>query len=121
MRIKRRQIAVLLAVICCAVMISCGGGYQEKPFGGMNSRVQKVTVYHMMPEVWYANFIGTDIMHVTTSIYDVYGNEIYSVDMDSAERVRGEAESPLRPFVQICDLTRCVQHEFNVIFNVWSA
>lgn len=101
MRIKRRQIAVLLAVICCAVMISCGGGYQEKPFGGMNGRVQKVTVYHMMPEVWYANFIGTDIMYVTTSIYDVYGNEICSVDLDSAERVRSEAESLFEDGVSI--------------------
>ena len=93
MRINKRRLAAVLAVICSMVMISCGSRYKEKPFGGMNGRVQKVTVYHLMPEVWYANFIGTDVMYVNTSIYDVYGNEICSADMDSALRVQGEAES----------------------------
>ena len=85
--------ALIAAVICSLVMISCGNRYKEKPFGGMNGRVQKVTVYHLMPEVWYANFIGTDVMYVNTSVYDVYGNEICSAVMDSAERVQVETES----------------------------
>lgn len=93
MSIKRRQLALIAAVICSLVMISCGNRYKEKPFGGMNGRVQKVTVYHLMPEVWYANFIGTDVMYVNTSVYDVYGNEICSAVMDSAERVQVETES----------------------------
>ena len=93
MRISRGQLAVLMAVFCSLVMISCSDGYQEKTFGGMHGRVQKVTVYHMMPELWYANFIGTDVMYVNTSIYDVYGNEICSAVMDSAERVLVETEN----------------------------
>lgn len=93
MRIQKRQLAVVLAVLCSLIMISCGNRYKEKPFGGLNGRVQKVTIYHMMPEVWYANFIGTDVMYVNTAIYDVYGNEICSAVMDSAERVQVETES----------------------------
>ena len=85
--------AVLAAVFCSLVMISCGNRYKEKPFGGLNGRVQKVTVYHLMPEVWHANSGGTDVMYVNTSFYDVYGNEICSVTMDSAERVQVETES----------------------------
>ena len=76
MRISRGQLAVMMAVFCSLGMISCSDRYQEKTFGGMHGRVQKVTVYHMMPELWYANFIGTDVMYVNTSIYDVYGNEM---------------------------------------------
>ncbi|MCQ2069466.1 MAG: hypothetical protein MJY68_10355 [Bacteroidaceae bacterium] len=93
MRTKRVRIAVALAVLCTALLVSCGNRYKEKPFGGLNGRVQKVTVYHLMPEVWYANFVGTDVMYVNTSIYDVYGNEICSAVMDSAERVQVETES----------------------------
>ena len=93
MRLNQRRLTAFLAVICSVLMISCGSRYTEKPFGGMNGRVQKVTVYHLMPEVWYANFIGTDVMYVNTMVYDIYGNEICSADLDSAERVRGEAES----------------------------
>ena len=74
-------------------MISCGNRFKEKPFGGLNGRVQKVTVYHLMPEVWHANLSGTDVMNINTTVYDVYGNEIYSVTMDSAERVQVETES----------------------------
>ena len=93
MNMNRRQLAVLAAVLCSLVMISCGNRFKEKPFGGLNGRVQKVTVYHLMPEVWHANLSGTDVMNINTTVYDVYGNEIYSVTMDSAERVQVETES----------------------------
>lgn len=93
MNMNRRRLAVLLAVLCSLVMISCGSHYKEKPFGGLNGRVQKVTVYQLMPELWHANFDGTDVMNIITSIYDVYGNEICSVTMDSAGRVQVETES----------------------------
>ena len=93
MSMNKKQLAVMLAVFCSALMVSCGSRYKEKPFGGMNGRVEKVTVYHLLPEVWYANFIGTDVMYVNTSIYDVYGNEICSAVLDSAERVQAETES----------------------------
>ena len=101
MNMNRRRLAVLLAVFCSLVMISCGNRYKEKPFGGMNGRVQKVTVYHLMPEVWYAGFEGTDVMYVNTSIYDVYGNEICSATMDSAERVQVETESVFEDGVSV--------------------
>lgn len=91
-RVKER-LAVILTVICIAVMTSCGGRYKELPYGGMNGRVQKVTIWHLMPEMWYAGNHGSDIMYINTSIYDVYGNEICSAVMDSAERVQAEAES----------------------------
>lgn len=93
MKMNRRQLTVLVAVLCSMVMISCGNRFKEKPFGGLNGRVQKVTVYQLMPEVWYANFSGTDVMQINTSIYDVYGNEIYSAVQDSAERIQVETES----------------------------
>ena len=93
MNMNRRQLAVLVAVLCSMVMISCGNRFKEKPFGGLNGRVQKVTVYHLMPEVWHAGSGGTDVMKIITSIYDVYGNEIYSAVQDSAERVQVETES----------------------------
>lgn len=88
------RISVLLAASALgAILASCGGRYQERPFGGMNGRVQKVTVWHLMPEVWHANEKGTDVMYLNASVYDVNGYEICSALMDSAERVLTEAES----------------------------
>ena len=84
---------IILAVVCSAMIASCGERYHELPYGGMNGRVQKVTMWHLMPEMWYAGNRGSDVMYITTSIYDVYGNEICSAVMDSAERVQAEAES----------------------------
>ncbi|MBO7049267.1 MAG: hypothetical protein J6W42_01465 [Bacteroidaceae bacterium] len=97
MRIKRIRIlsmAVIMAVSFTAMLTSCSGGrYHELPFGGMNGHVQKVTIWHLMPEMWYAGNRGTDVMYVNTSIYDVFGNEIGSAVLDSAERVVAQAES----------------------------
>lgn len=59
----------------------------------MKGRVQKVTVWHLMPELWYAGNKGTDVMYVIVSIYDVYGYEVCSARLDSAERVQSETEN----------------------------
>ena len=115
MSMNKRQLAVLLAVFCSALMVSCGSRYKEKPFGGMNGRVQKVTVYHLMPEVWYANFIGTDVMYVNTSIYDVYGNEICSAVLDSAERVQAETESLYEDGVCVRSSQKSGKHVYQLI------
>lgn len=92
---KRKIIlpVIILATFCIVLLSSCAGGYKELPFGGLNGRVQKVTVWHLMPEMWYAGNHGSDIMYINASIYDVYGNEICSAVMDSAERVQAQAES----------------------------
>ena len=82
-----------LAVLCSAVLTSCAGRFHEQPFGGMNGRVQKVTVWHYMPEMWYAGQTGTDIMYVNSSAYDIRGNEICSAVMDSAQRIQAETEN----------------------------
>ena len=85
--------AGVAAVIFAAVLTSCAGRYQELPFGGMNGRVQKVTVWHHMPEMWYAGESGTDVMYVNSSAYDIRGNEICSAVMDSAQRIQAETEN----------------------------
>ena len=91
---KNVIIRCAMVLMCLAVLTSCGSrGYHDLPFGGMNGRVQKVTVWHLMPEMWHAGNEGTDVMYVNTSVYDVYGNEICSAVLDSAERVQAEAES----------------------------
>jgi len=86
-------LTLILAVVCSAMISSCGREYKEQPFGGLNGRVQTVKVWHMMPEVWHANNRGTDVMYVNTTVYDIYGHEIYSAVMDSGLRVQAEAES----------------------------
>lgn len=85
-------LSFMIAAAMCLALSSCGK-YKELPFGGMNGRVQQVTIWHLMPEIWYANQRGSDIMYINKSIYDVYGNEICSAVMDSIERVQAEAES----------------------------
>lgn len=92
MKRKVLQSVMIVAVLCSVMFTSCSD-YRELPFGGMNGRVQKVTIWHLMPEIWYANQRGSDIMYINTSIYDVYGNEIYSAVQDSAERFVTQAES----------------------------
>lgn len=96
MRIMKRYTIVLSAIIAvglCPAMLSSCSKYNEMPFGGMNGKVQKVTVTHIMPEVWHANNRGSDIMYINTSVYDVEGNEIYSAVQDSAYRFVSQAES----------------------------
>lgn len=88
-----RRALIILVSVCTVVFTSCGRRYQKLPFGGLNGRVQKVTMWHLMPEMWYAGNHGSDIMYITTSIYDVYGNEICSAVMDSTEHIQAEAES----------------------------
>lgn len=85
--------AIMAAVFCAVLLSSCDRNYRDLPFSGMNGRVQKVTIWHLMPEMWYAGNRGSDIMYISTSIYDVYGNEIYSATQDSAERFVSQAES----------------------------
>lgn len=87
-----RSAFIVMAAVFSAMLASCGQ-YHELPFGGMNGRVQKVTMWHLMPEMWYAGNRGSDIMYITASIYDVYGHEICSAVMDSTELIQAEAES----------------------------
>lgn len=88
------RMAMTLIVFCSAILASCGGdSYKDLPFGGLNGRVQKVTVWHLMPEMWYAGNRGTDIMYTNVSIYDVEGNEICSAVMDSAGHIMSQTES----------------------------
>jgi hypothetical protein len=87
------RLSVVLTVLAAALLASCGSSYRDLPFGGMNGRVQKVTIFHMMPEMWYAGNHGSDIMYINTSVYDVNGNEIYSAVQDSASRFVSQAES----------------------------
>lgn len=87
------RVAGVAAVICLVMLTSCTGRYQELPFGGMNGRVQKVTVWHYMPEMWHAGETGTDVMYVNSSAYDIRGNEICSAVMDSAQRIQAETEN----------------------------
>ena len=86
-------LSLIILSVCITVLSSCSGRYQEKPFDGMNGRVQKVTVWHLMPELWYAGNKGTDVMYVNVSIFDVYGNEVCSASLDSAEHVQSETEN----------------------------
>lgn len=96
MKILIKRSFIFLFAVCSVILASCGGNYRDLPFGGMNGRVQKVTTWHLMPEVWYAGNKGTDVMYVNVSIYDVEGNEICSAVMDSAQRVLVETESLYR-------------------------
>lgn len=88
--IFKRTVPALFSLL---FMLSCSEGYQVKPFGGMNGRVEEVTMYHLRPEMWYAGPHHTDVMYVSESAYDIYGNEISSVLMDSISRVQSVTES----------------------------
>ena len=90
---KPRYIGFLTAVMISVVMVSCGKRYEELPFGGMNGRVQKVTVLHLMPEMWHGISKKTDVMYQNVSVYDIEGHEICSAVMDSAGLIQAEAES----------------------------
>lgn len=93
MRDFNLRFSVVLTVLVAALLSSCGSSYRDLPYGGMNGHVQKVTIWHLMPELWHANNRGSDIMYINTSIYDVEGNEIYSAVQDSANRFVSQAES----------------------------
>ena len=84
---------MILAAVCSAMLSSCGSAYKDQPFGGMNGKVQTAKVWHIRPEVWQVNNRGTAVMYVNSSVYDIYGNEIYSATMDSAQHIQTEAES----------------------------
>lgn len=88
-------VSVVIIVAACAVilLILCNSHYQEKPFDGMKGRVQKVTVWNIEPELWYAGQKGSDILYKNVSIFDIYGNEICSAVLDSAEHVMNEIEN----------------------------
>jgi len=81
----------VIAIASVCLLASCGSRYQEPPFGGMNGRVQKVTITHMDPEMWHTNY--DRILFIGTSIYDINGNEICSANIDSTGRVLTESES----------------------------
>ena len=88
------KITLFISLLTSAVMVSCGGNsYKELPFGGMNGRVQKVTIWHLRPEMWQGASKKTDVMYMNASVYDVNGFEICSAVMDSAGRIQAQAES----------------------------
>lgn len=88
-----RYSALLIVMTMILSLSSCSGSYRDLPFGGMNGKVQKVTVWHHMPEVWRVNTQGADIMSIDALAYDIYGNEICSARMDSTGQIESEAES----------------------------
>lgn len=89
-----RFFVVWIVVLLITIFDSCSGGsYKDLPFGGMNGRVQKVTVVHRMPEMWRVNERGVDVMNIDALVYDINGFEICSALMDSTGRVESEAES----------------------------
>lgn len=89
-----RYSSLILVLTMGIFLLSCGdGGYKDLPFGGMNGQVQKVTVWHRMPEVWHVNVPGSDLMSIDALAYDIYGNEICSARMDSTGQIETEAES----------------------------
>lgn len=92
---NRLSIIRLVAVMAWAVVImSCrGDGYQDLKFGGMNGRVQKVTVTHRAPEMWRGGVGSIDIMSIDALVYDINGYEICSALMDSVGHIESEAES----------------------------
>lgn len=94
MEMKGIRYSVLLIVMTMILSLSsCSGSYRDLPFGGMNGKVQKVTVWHRMPEVWHVNVPGSDLMSIDALAYDIYGNEICSARMDSTGQIESEAES----------------------------
>ena len=84
---------IISILVLPLILISCGKGYQEPPFGGMNGKVERVTASHHEPEIWHAGSRETDVYFMTASAYDMYGNEICSAKMDSAGRIQSEAEN----------------------------
>lgn len=84
---------IILLALLSVTLVSCNRSYQEPLFGGMNGRVEKVTEYHKMAEVWFAGRTGTDVMYMNASAYDMNGHEIASAVMDSLGRIQAEAES----------------------------
>ena len=85
--------AAYLLIAALSILSCTSKGYQDKPFGGLNGRVQEVLTYHRMPEMWYAGNTGTDVMFITKSVYDLNGFEICSALMDSGGRAQPQAES----------------------------
>lgn len=87
-----KRTAFLLA--CAALVCSCGEqSYRQPAFGGMKGRVQEVTVYHIMPEGWRTDTIGSGLMYMNASAYDIEGNEICSALLDSTGHIQSQAES----------------------------
>lgn len=97
--------SVVLALFLI-IMVSCNRSYHELPFGGMNGKVQKVTEYHKMPEMWFAGHTGTDVMYMNSAVYDDQGHEIASAVMDSLGRIQAEAESVFENDISIRSIQR---------------
>lgn len=85
-----KRVIYLLMVMVAAV--SCKG-YQEKPFGGLNGKVEQVKILQRLPEMWYAGNVGTDVVGMNAVAYDMFGNELCSALMDSAGQVLSEDEN----------------------------
>lgn len=91
MKDMRNRLFNIGAVIAICILASCSTRYQEPPFGGMNGRVQKVTITHKDPEVWHTTY--EKVLFIGTSVYDVNGYEICSALMDSAWNIVSESEN----------------------------
>ncbi len=87
-----RKIA-LFGVLALSFVACSRQGYVQPPFGGMKGRVREVRMYHIMPDEWRLNSITDTVMYINATVYDIYGNEIMSVLMDSAGRMQSQTEN----------------------------
>ncbi len=83
----------LFGVLALSLAACSDQSYRQPLFGGMKGRVREVRMYHILPEEWRMNSIPDTVMYINVSAYDIYGNEILSVLMDSAGRIQSQAES----------------------------
>jgi len=82
---------IRLAVIAVSFSACSRQGYHQAAFGGMKGQVQEAVIYHIMPPDWRTSH--DSLMYISASAYDIEGNEIYSVLMDSLGRIQSQAES----------------------------
>lgn len=82
---------IRLTVIAVSFAACSRQGYHQAPFGGMKGQVQEAVIYHIMPPDWRTSH--DSLMYISASAYDIEGNEICSVLMDSLGRIQSQAES----------------------------
>lgn len=85
----------ILMILASVLLVSCNRKqYQERPFGGMNGRVQMVREIHYVPEAIRPDVENyNSLWYTNVSVYDPIGNEISSAYMNDYNVIQQEAES----------------------------
>lgn len=84
----------LLLVLTAAAFAACSRQSFEQPaFGGLKGRASEVKMYHILPVDWRMANSSDTVMYINASAYDLLGNEIESVLMDSTGRIQSQAQS----------------------------